>query len=148
MKKYLKRYLSLTYTGILEGLTFRVGYLVTILGNVIYLTISYFLWKAIYRSSGGIVNGMTFQDTLVYVVLASALFNLMEMFIVWEMGRDVQTGKIILNLLKPTNYQLYMFFLVSGCFITSFFLTFLPTFILFTYLQMVQLYWGRTYYFS
>ena len=96
----LKKYLTLTRAGIIESLQFRLGTLVIVLGNMLYLIVVYFLWKAIYDSSGtDVVNGMTFSDTLIYLVLATALFNFMEMYFVWEMGRNIQCGKIVLDLL-------------------------------------------------
>jgi len=126
----LKRFLTLTRAGIIESLQFRLGTLVIVAGNLLYLIVVYFLWKAIYASAGAeIVNGMTFSDTLIYLVLATALFNFMEMYIVWEMGRGIQSGKIALDLLKPIEYRKYMFWSYSGSFVTQFFFTFLPTFL-------------------
>ncbi|MBR0141704.1 MAG: ABC-2 family transporter protein, partial [Ruminococcus sp.] len=127
----LKKYLTLTRAGIIESLQFRLGTLVMIIGNVLYLTVIYFLWDSIYESSGtDIVNGMTFTDTLIYLVLATALFNFMEMYTVWEIGRNIQSGKIVLDLLKPMEYRSYLFWSYSGSFVTQFFFTFLPTFII------------------
>lgn len=126
----LKKYLTLTRAGIIESLHFRLGTLVMVAGNLIYLIVVYFLWKAIYASAGtDVVNGMTFTDTLIYLVLASALFGFMEMYAVWEMGRNIQSGKIVLDLLKPMEYRRYLFWSYSGSFVTQFFFTFLPTFI-------------------
>ena len=126
----LKKFLTLTRAGIMESLQFRLGTLVIIAGNLLYLIVVYFLWKAIYASAGtDVVNGMTFSDTLIYLVLATALFNFMEMYIVWEMGRSIQSGKIALDLLKPMEYRKYLFWSYSGSFVTQFFFTFLPTFI-------------------
>ncbi|MBR5372007.1 MAG: ABC-2 family transporter protein [Oscillospiraceae bacterium] len=126
----LKKYLTLTRAGIIEALQFRLSFLVMVVGNLLYLIVVYFLWKAIYASAGtDVVNGMTFSDTLIYLVLATALFNFMEMYIVWEIGRNVQSGKIVLDLLKPIEYRKYLFWAYSGTFVTQFFLTFLPTFI-------------------
>lgn len=126
----VKKYLTLTRAGIIESLQFRLGTLVIIAGNLLYLIVIYFLWKAIYASAGcDVVNGMTFSDTLIYLVLATALFNFMEMYVVWEMGRNIQSGKIVLDLLKPMEYRRYMFWTYSGSFVTQFFFTFLPTFI-------------------
>jgi len=126
-----KRYWALTRGGIMEGLSFRTSYFITIIGNFLYLIVIYFLWKAIYASSPSkTVGGMTFYDTLIYLVLAAALFNLMNSFLIFEMGRDIQSGKIILNLLKPMDFQVYMFFQKSGGFVISFLMTFLPTFLL------------------
>ncbi len=126
----LKKYLTLTRAGIMESLQFRLATAVMVIGNLLYLIIVYYLWKAIYASAGtDVVNGMTFTDTLIYLVLATALFNFMEMYTVWEMGRNIQTGKIVLDLLKPMEYQRYLFWSFSGTFITQFFFTFLPTFL-------------------
>ena len=126
----LKKYLTLTKAGIMESLQFRLGTFVMAVGNLLYLIVVYYLWKAIYASSGSdVVNGMTFADTLIYLVLATALFNFMEMYTVWEMGRGIQSGKIVLELLKPMEYRNYLFWTYSGQFVTNFFFTFLPTFI-------------------
>lgn len=126
----LKKYLTLTRAGIIEALQFRLSFVVMVIGNLLYLIVVYFLWKAIYASAGtDTVNGMTFTDTLIYLVLATALFNFMEMYTVWEIGRNIQSGKIVLDLLKPIEYRKYLFWSYSGSFVTQFFLTFLPTFI-------------------
>ncbi len=126
----MKRYLTLTRAGVLEALQFRLSMLIMVAGNLLYLIVVYFLWKSIYASAGTeIVNGMTFTDTLIYLVLATALFNFMEMYTVWEIGRNIQSGKIVLDLLKPMDFRRYLFWSFSGTFVTQFFFTFLPTFI-------------------
>lgn len=126
----LKKYMTLTRAGIIESLQFRLATVVMVIGNLLYLIVVYFLWKAIYASAGtDVVNGMTFSDTLIYLVLATALFNFMEMYTVWEIGRSIQSGKIVLDLLKPIEYRRYLFWSYSGSFVTQFFFTFLPTFI-------------------
>ena len=126
----IKKYLALTRAGIIQELQFRLGTFITILGNLIYLTLVYYLWRSIYASSGSdVVNGMTFTDTIIYLVLATALFNFLEMYIVWNMSRSIQSGSIILDLLKPMNYRRFMFFNYFGNNVMTFFLTFLPTFI-------------------
>lgn len=126
----LKKYLTLTRAGIIESLQFRLGTLIIVAGNLLYLIIVYFLWKAIYASaSTDTVSGMTFTETLIYLVLATALFGFMEMYTVWEIGRNIQSGKIVLDLLKPMKFRSYLFWAYSGSFVTNFFFTFLPTFI-------------------
>ena len=127
----IKKYLVLTRLGMMEKLHYRLGTFVTLFGNLIYLVLIYFLWKAIYASSGrDLVNGMTLNDTMIYLVLATALFNFLEVFLVWDMSRDIQSGKIILKLLKPMNFRSYSFWSYFGENVMSFFLTFLPTFII------------------
>ena len=112
------------------NLQFRLGTAVTLFANLIYLALVYFLWKAIYASSGtDVVNGMTFYDTMIYLILATAIFNFLEMFIVWDMSRAIQSGEIIMHLLKPMKYRKYTFWSYSGSHVVMFLLTFVPTFI-------------------
>ncbi len=128
--KNIKKLTALTRAGVMESLQFRLSTVVTLFGNLIYLALVYFLWKSIYASSGtDVVNGMTFYDTMIYLILATAIFNFLEMFIVWDMSRAIQSGEIILHLLKPMKYRLYTFWSYSGAHVMSFFLTFIPTFI-------------------
>ncbi|MBQ8927503.1 MAG: ABC-2 family transporter protein [Oscillospiraceae bacterium] len=126
----LKRYLTLTRAGIIESLQFRLSAFIMVLGNLLYLIVVYFLWRSIYDSAGtDAVGGMTFTDTLIYLVLATALFGFMEMYAVWEIGRSIQSGQIVLDLLKPIPYRRYLFWSYSGSFVTQFCFTFLPTFL-------------------
>ena len=127
----IRKLWALTRAGIIESLQFRLGTAVMLFGNLIYLALVYFLWKAIYESSGtDTVNGMTFYDTMIYLILATAIFNLLEMFIVWDMSRAIQSGEIIMHLLKPMPFRLYTFWSYSGAHVNNFFLAFLPTFVI------------------
>lgn len=124
----LKKYFTLMRAGIMEQLQFRIGIYVTILGNLIYLVIIYFLWKAIFASvNTKVVNGMTFEGTMIYLVLAMALFSGLGMSVVWDMGRNVQSGKIVLDIIKPMKFESYMFWQSSGNSVMTFLVTFIPT---------------------
>ena len=104
-----KKYFALTRAGIIECVNYRIALAVMVFGNLLYLTLIYFVWKAIFASSGSdVVNGMTFESTMIYLVLATALFNFMEMYIVWEIGRDIQSGKIALNFLERKKTDLIL----------------------------------------
>ncbi len=128
--KGVRKVTALTRAGIIESLQFRLSTAVTLFGNLIYLALVYFLWKAIYDSSGtDVVNGMTFYDTMIYLILATSIFNFLEMFIVWDMSRAIQSGEIIMHLLKPMKYRKYTFWSYSGSHVILFFLTFIPTFL-------------------
>lgn len=125
-----RKLFALTRAGIMESLHYRLGTFVTLFANLIYLVLVYYLWKAIYASSGvDVVNGMTFTDTMIYLILATSLFNFLEMFVVWDMSRSIQLGKIILDLLKPMKFRAYTFWSYSGSHVVSFIMTFIPTFI-------------------
>ena len=126
-----KAYLSLIRSGIMESLQFRASFLVMLFGNMVYLVVIYNLWKAIYASvDTPTVNGMTFNDTMIYLVLASAQFAFMQAYLVWEMGRGIQDGGIIIQLIKPMSYETFQLCYIAGSNICNFVVTFIPTFII------------------
>lgn len=124
----MRKYLTLTKAGVLQSFTFRISFFVSFFGNIIYLIIVYFLWKAIYDSSPtGVVNGLTFSDTMIYLVLAGSLMSMVEVFLVWQIGRKVQDGTIVLDLLKPIRFGSFMFFSNTGQVLINFIVVFIPT---------------------
>ncbi|MCH4153981.1 MAG: ABC-2 family transporter protein [Saccharofermentans sp.] len=126
----IKKYLSMIRVGFLDNMQFRLALAVQVIGNMIYLVLMYFLWKAIFDSSPvDTINGMTFEDTMIYLVLASAILEFIEMWIVWGVGRDVQSGQIVVDLLRPVNYRTNMFFTCFGGTIVNLIATFIPTMI-------------------
>jgi ABC-2 type transport system permease protein len=132
----MKKYLALIRAGIVETLAFRMSFVIKISGNLIYVIIVYYLWKAIFESSGSdTVAGMTFPETMVYLVLASSLFAVMEVYLVWDTHRTVQSGKIINNLIKPVGYRAFLYCPYMGYMIADFVVTFIPTFILVYFLS-------------
>lgn len=127
----MKRYMAIIRGSIIQELSFRASTFLRFIGNLIYLVIIYFLWKAIFDSSpADTVNGMNFYDTMVYLVLASAMTNVMNVFVVWQVGDDYQTGNISLYLAKPIGYQMYLFCQRIGRCAMSFVISFLPTFLI------------------
>jgi len=109
----------------------RGSLLITFAGNIVYLLIIYNIWRAIYSSSPAeTVNGMTFTDTMVYLVLAMTIFNVLNIFIVWIMGEDIRSGQMVLDLIKPMSFRSYTFFSTLGGNIVQFFVVFVPTFII------------------
>ncbi len=124
-----KAYFTLMKSSVLESMQYRMSVLVMLFGNMMYLIIIYNLWKAIYASvDTPTVNGMTFADTMIYLVLASAQFSFMEAYLVWEMGRGIQNGDIIIQLIKPMSYESFQLFLIAGGNLFNFVVTFIPTF--------------------
>lgn len=127
----VKKYFTLIRARMIESFQYRANFVVIIAGNLVYLTIVFFLWRAIFASAETkTVNGMSFYDTLIYLVLSNALQNFMEMSLVWEMEQMIRTGKIVLELLKPFKFRSYIFWLYAGRMIMKFVMTFIPTYLI------------------
>jgi ABC-2 type transport system permease protein len=109
----MKRYLALTKGAFLAIITYRFGFFFTFIGNLIYMVLVYFLWRSIYQGSETI-RGMTFDQTLTYLALASSIFVLFKTWTEWFMARTINDGSIATELIKPIDYQIYMLFRTAG----------------------------------
>lgn len=130
-KLNLKKYFVLTRAGIQENFFFRAGLFINIAGNIVYMIVMFFLWKAIFASNGGApMNGMTFEDTLIYLSMGGAIFSSLEVFLVWKMGREIQSGEFALHFTKPLDFYFRELFYSMGNVLVSMVTTMLPTFII------------------
>jgi ABC-2 type transport system permease protein len=102
----MRAYLPVARATYMIGLVYRFGFLFTILGNIIYLGVAYYLWKSIYRYSDTI-HGLTFSETFLYVGLGSAIFLLLKTYADWIIHHEIREGMIAVYLTKPIDFQFY-----------------------------------------
>jgi ABC-2 type transport system permease protein len=102
----MRQYLALVRGAYMVGLAYRFGFLFAIAGNIVYMGVAYYLWRSIYASSESL-NGLTFQETFLYVALGSAMFILLKTYTDWFMAYEIREGVITNQLVKPIDYQLY-----------------------------------------
>ena len=131
MMKQLRLYWAILRGSIITGLVYRFGFLFTILGNVVYMCVAYFLWRSIYRQSTTI-HGLTFEQSFIYIALGSTVFILLKTYAEWAISREINDGKIAVYLTKPLDYQLYWLFLSLGFTVTNLVAITLPTVLLIT----------------
>lgn len=126
----MKKYLGLSRGSLMESFVYRGHFLFALIGNVLYITLIYFLWKSIYHNAGSQINGMTFNDTFMYLTLATSIYSLLMTWTDWDMSRSMLTGNIIQQLIKPANYQIYKLFENFGSAVANFIILFVPSFAL------------------
>jgi ABC-2 type transport system permease protein len=142
----MRGYLAFLRGAIMVGVVYRLGFLFTILGNIIYMVIAYFLWRSIY---GGreILNGLTFDQALLYVALGSTIFILLKTYTDWGMAQEIRDGTISVYLTKPIDYQLYNLFTTIGFASTSIVTVTLPTVIMLLFVFRIHFDIGSGYLF-
>jgi ABC-2 type transport system permease protein len=101
----MKSYWAITRGSLLTIAVYAYGLMFTFVGNVTYIIIIYFLWRSIYKSSG-VLNGMSFNETFVYLALASSTFILFKTWADWRMSFSIIDGRVVIDLIKPLDYQL------------------------------------------
>lgn len=127
----IKAGLALAKSAFLEASAYRVFFIFSIIGNLIYTIVVYFLWKAIYANSdSGVINGMTFEQTFVYLSLAGAISIIINSFIEWTMSREIKTGNITRYFTRPLDFQFQIYAKSFGDVISNFIIIFIPSFII------------------
>ncbi|MFC1936738.1 ABC transporter permease [Chloroflexota bacterium] len=103
----MKPYVAIAKGSFQAGLAYRSGFIFTILNNLAYMSIAFFLWRSIYQGRETL-KGLTFNQTYLYITLASSLFILLKTWTDWEISYQITEGSIIMSLVKPINFQLQM----------------------------------------
>ena len=98
-------YAEFVRMGFVNTLAYRLRYYTGIVTYFIYVSVYYFIWKAIYEHSAEI-EGFDFSQILTYIavgwIIRSFYFNNIDQ----EMAYAVTEGKLAMDLIKPVNTQL------------------------------------------
>lgn len=137
----MKRYLALTRGNFQVWLAYRFGFFFTIIGNVIYLGVAYYLWSSIYQHSN-VIRGMTFNETFIYIALGSAIFILLKTYADWIIGNEIREGIIAVYLTKPLDFQLYALFSSLGGILMNLAAISIPTIVILTLVFKIQVTMG------
>ena len=100
----LAPYLECAHIGFVNILAFRLRYFTGIFTYLINVTVYYFIWTSVFRSSGSIA-GYDLPQILTYVsvgwILRSFYWNTVDQ----EMSYEVLEGKIVNELIRPLSVQ-------------------------------------------
>lgn len=106
---------------------YKANLFMGLIGQLIMISVTYFLWIAIYSSSQeGVMKGFTLKEMLTYVMITLLIGIVTSADISRDISFEVRDGSIAMNLIKPINYRLRIIFMAIGNFIFSFLTLFLP----------------------
>jgi len=134
----MKSYLAVLRGSFMIGLIYRYGFLFNIAGNIIYMLVTYYLWKSIYQGRE-VLRGLTFDQTYIYVALGSAVFILLKTYVDWLLSFDIREGMIASYLIKPIDLQFYILFNSFGYSLMSLAAITLPTLILMIFVLHIEI---------
>ncbi|MGE5378500.1 MAG: ABC transporter permease [Bacteroidota bacterium] len=122
----MRTYIPIARATFMVGLVYRFGFFFTIAGNIVYLGVAYFLWKSIYGTTK-VINGLTFNQTFLYVGLGSAIFILLKTYADWYINYEIREGAIATYLTKPIDFQIYNLFANFGSMLMNLMAITIPT---------------------
>ncbi len=102
--RLLRTYAEFVRVGFVNTLAYRLRYYTGIVTYFIYVTVYYFIWKAIYEHSANI-EGFDFTHILTYVALGWIIRSFYYNNIDQDMTYQVMEGKLAMDLIKPVNIQ-------------------------------------------
>ena len=104
LQRFWRIYAEFIRVGFVNTLAYRLRYYTGIVTYFIYVTVYYFIWKAIYAHSSSI-GGFDFSHILTYIsvgwIIRSFYFNNVDQ----DMANQVIEGKLAMDLIKPVNIQ-------------------------------------------
>lgn len=128
MKKKLRIYFPFASNELKRQMAYKGAFYLFIFISLFSSFIQYFLWMAIYGSSGdGILGNLTRNEMIVYVFMVYVTSSVVMITISDWVSVDVVEGMIAMNLIKPIDYRISLIsramgqaiyrFLVPGVFI-------------------------------
>jgi len=103
--KLARLYVEFARVGFVNILAYRLRYYTGIVTYFIYVSVYYFIWKAIYAHSAKI-EGFDFSNLLTYIgvgwIIRSFYFNNIDQ----DLAYQVIEGRLAMDLIKPVNIQM------------------------------------------
>jgi len=143
----MKQYLYILKGAMQSNFAYRAATLINLSANLLYIIILYYLWQAIYADKEQL-NGLTFEHTFLYLVIAATLFNIYRTFTDYHISFDVTSGDIVNYLLKPIDYQLYCMSRSLGRICGNFIMILIPTALLMYFVLGMTLPVDQNWFFS
>jgi viologen exporter family transport system permease protein len=101
----LRIYGEFLRVGFVNTLAYRLRYFTGIVTYFIYVSVYYFIWKAIYEHSASI-EGFDFSHLLTYVAVGWVIRSFYYNNIDQQISSQVMEGKLAMDLIKPINTQM------------------------------------------
>lgn len=127
MKRRLKIYTPFINAGLQEATTYRANWFFFIIGNIMGCFVSYFIWNAVFLSSGeSSMNGFTMPQMVVYIFLMFLTTTLINSGGTYNIGEEIRDGSIAMRMIKPISYNSTFLFQELGNKIMTVFVIIIP----------------------
>lgn len=103
--KSVFKYIRCFNMGFQSTLEYRANFFWSIISTAFPIIIQFFLWTAIYNSSGkSMLYGYTYQQMIVYTILAQIITKFLATGIEYEISSDIKGGGLSKFIVQPINY--------------------------------------------
>jgi ABC-2 type transport system permease protein len=126
----INRQIGVVAAAIKQELAYRFDFFTAILGALLTMALLYFLWTAIYHSATSF--DMSYQALITYVCLGQAFSFARpgQRRVIVRIGIGIRRGDILIDLIRPTDYQLLTFSDTLGAYFMETVMVSLPSYLL------------------
>jgi len=126
----LQRQIAIAMAAIKQELAYRFEFFTAILGALLMTALLYYLWTAIYHNSTSIQ--MSYQALITYVCLGQAFSFARpgQRRVMMRIGGGIRNGHILIDLIRPTDYQMLTFSDTCGAYLMETLFVSLPSYLL------------------
>ena len=115
MKKSIRIYLPFALNELKTMLSYKGSFYLFIFISTFSSFISYFLWMAIYGSTGKpMLGGLTREEMVVYIFMVYVTSSIVMSSIADLVSEDVVKGTVAMNLIKPIDYRMSLISRAAG----------------------------------
>lgn len=108
--KHCSKYGKAFSLGLQSTLEYRFNFLLGLLGFLFTMTIQYFMWSGIYKSTGStLVYGYTYPQMILYSFFAALVSKLVAGGFEYGILDDIKNGGLSKFIIKPIGYLRYRF---------------------------------------
>lgn len=97
--------------------------------TLLQIFVFYYIWMAIYRFDS-VINDVSKDQIVTYIILSRIIYTQVTWGFIPRIGQKIHTGAIIMDLLKPIDFQFFMYLGRIGDFIAFAALTAIPVLII------------------
>ncbi len=127
VKRFFRTYTPFTRAGMQEMVAYRANFLCFLIGEIMASFIMYFVWKAVFDSSGSeTFMGFTMEDMVVYLFITFLAGYLTYSDGAFTVGEEIIDGSIAMRMIRPCSFEMCFLFQELGNRIISVSMIFVP----------------------
>lgn len=106
----MEEYFPFARSVIQRRMSYKIGFLMRIVGGLLQVLIMYYLWMAIFNSStNGQIKGFTSSEMVVYIIISYITAQVININIEGTIAYEIRDGSVAVNLIRPISYKKRVF---------------------------------------
>lgn len=103
----VKCYRCIFGMGMQKAMAYRSDFFISLISSVFPIIMQAYLWTALFQVGAADTNGYTYEQMILYTLLAGVTSRLVSTGFELDVARDIKNGELNRYLVKPVHYSGY-----------------------------------------